>query len=512
LQNQILSQEVKKEWIAFCLIICLGLILRFSGLCFDSLWLDESYQSLAGASGHGPADFTSERNEKFLFHFAPPAPVPQMLQRFRSVDPLCPPLYALLLNRWITLFGAGDFTLRSLSAILSALSLLATFIFCRTWLGVKAALFAILLLAVSPFDIHYAQEARMYSLVMLLSLISTSSLLLFLRDFHKKGKIWPLPLYTVATCAAINSHYTALFLAAAQGCATTIYLCYRKSYRQLALMTVSWLSVALLWLPWVPMFLQSAGSRKESFYVSRTPDLIWPIKTLFLRLPLNWLIFLSGQRVVAYAAGLYATSACLLLAAARSTFSRDNDKRGELLALWVWALLPALGLWLIDVVENHRVVEVARYVIYTAPAISMLAGWGLASLLPNKKVFYAVLSLHLVFAACNLFYTHTVKQREPWQQMAETVEKLVPPDEMLVISQHYDIACLDRYLPQPRLQLGMSPAMGRDVVQTKLKAFKSFALITAQDGESIKDLVPGSFKIKQQVDLSHGLHLRLYVQ
>ena len=518
--------SAKKDLISFCLIILLAGVLRFSGNCFDSLWLDEGYQSLIGASGHGAAQFAPGKEEKLLFRFDKPAGTSEMLANFRKVDPLCPPLYALFLNRWICAFGDSDFVLRSLSAIISTASVLSLMLFARYLIGPKAALLAGLLQAASPFDIHYAQEARMYCLVVLCSVISGGSLLTILKSELKcRFQLWLLPLYAVSTAAMVNSHYTALFLAASEGFAVLAYLVFQRKWRMLAFLGISWTATALLCLPWLPMFLQSASSRKESFYVARQADLIWPFKAL-LRIPTNWLVFLSGQRVIAYAAGLYFSSTIFLLVSilglCRSASGRfwPQGQSGKVWhrrhlqfvigGLWIWALMPALGIWLVDLLENHKVIEVSRYLIFTSPAIYMLAGSGLMLLGQQKKILAGLLAAHLLFAGVNLIYTHSVQQREPWQEMARQVEELIPVDSTLIVSQFYDIACLDRYLSKPRLQTGMSPSMGREALDKVLENKSSFALLTAQEGESIKDFVPGRYKLTKQVDLSHGLHLRLY--
>lgn len=499
-----------QELILFSLIILLAATLRFTGICFDSLWLDESYQSMVGAFGHGPPNFTQPRAEKFLFKFENPASTAEVLSQFRSVDPLCPPLYAVLLNYWMKMFSGGDLAVRSLSALLSTLSVSGILFFCKSILNSRAAIFAGLLAAISPFAIHYAQEARMYSLVEFCAVLSGCSLILILKNDSIRQKTFLLlTLYIVSTWAMINSHYTSLFLAAAEGGCAVLYLLWKRRWALLLWLSLSWAATLLLWIPWLSLFLVSANSRKESFYVAREGTLLWPFYALFVRIPVNWLTFICGQRVVAYAVPTYA-GAAIFLANSLIMFLKPSREKFALGALWLWALVPALGLWLIDTVENHRVIEVARYTIFSAPAIFMLAGYGLSELISWRKFFIWLALIQVFFASVNLIYTHTVHQREPWKEMAATVEQLVNPDELLLISQHYDLACLNRYLTKPRLQQGVSPAMGQEQIANIVRNRQSFALITAQDGESIKSLIPTEFKLIKKVDYSHGLHLRLF--
>jgi len=62
----------------------------------------------------------------------------------------------------MSMLGQSDFVLRSLSAIISSLSVALLMVFAGSFWGQEQPFWAGLLNAVSPFDIHYAQEARMY--------------------------------------------------------------------------------------------------------------------------------------------------------------------------------------------------------------------------------------------------------------------------------------------------------------------------------------------------------------
>ena len=290
----------------------------------------------------------------------------------------------------------------------------------------------------------------------------------------------------------------------------------------------------LLWMPWFSIFLEAASVRTESFYVLRADSWWWPTWAVFARIPFNWIVFLAGKRVVAYAIPLYFTSAAFMISAAlsqtpqavRGLLARagvpaslwqsdpnpDPSGAGSChgLFLWNWAVLPPLVVWLTDVLEGHRVVEIARYVVATAPAVYMLAGAGLAAMMCWRKLALTVLIAHAALALINNAYAHAVPQREPWRRMAEIVESECKADDILLVSQHYDVVCLDRYLTRPRIQYGVSPPLGAAHIARLVSGQSRFWLLTSQDGEEIKSMMPPEFKICKQIDLHHGLHLRLY--
>ena len=68
-------------------------------------------------------------------------------------------LYYLLLRTWIH-FGESPFFIRSLSVVISAVTLLTLYWVARLLYDRRVALFAAALLAVNAYSIRYAQEAR----------------------------------------------------------------------------------------------------------------------------------------------------------------------------------------------------------------------------------------------------------------------------------------------------------------------------------------------------------------
>jgi uncharacterized membrane protein len=495
-----------RELAPFLLILLLAGLLRLAGITSDSLWLDEGYQTMTEATGQPLPDFFNAERKAFLFRYERAESLPVVLANFKNVDPLCPPLYAVLLNRWMHVFGTQDFAVRAMSALLSTISVAGTFLIARGLFGLPAAICAASLHAISPFDIYYAQEARMYSLAVLSAIISggTLSWLLF-----AQGRLRPViaVAYSAATCALINSHYTGLFTVAFEGLFSLWYCIRYRFWNRLAWLTGCWLGVLLLWLPWFDIFRHAAGNRTASFYVSRPGSLWWPFYALFIRMPVNWLTYLSGKQVIAYAIPIYVTAAALVANAVAFTRRQMNVR---IAFLWAWAILPAMLLWIIDVVESRKVIEISRYTITTAPAIYLLCGIAAAVMLRTRKWFKWILIAHAVFALVNIIGTHVVEQREPWKQLAQTVENKVGTDDLVLVSQYYNIACLDRYLTKPYVQVGISPALGAKYFADAISGRDRFWLITAQEGEAITSYVPRNYKLDSRFDFRHGLHLRYY--
>jgi hypothetical protein len=77
-----------------------------------------------------------------------------------------PPLYYTFLHLWLT-FGDSAAHVRTLSAIFGTLTIPVLFFIARRISGTPAGLIAALILALSPFNVRFAQEARMYTLLAL---------------------------------------------------------------------------------------------------------------------------------------------------------------------------------------------------------------------------------------------------------------------------------------------------------------------------------------------------------
>ena len=143
-------------------------------------------------------------------------------------------VYELLLHGWIGIFGDGLAAMRSLSALLDTLSIVAVFALTREMLGERtsevegyrgqvigfalgqvevAAAVASMFFAVNLVTIKYARELRMYPLVLLAVLLQVW---LFWRARQKPTLARLLPL-ALLTALALSIHFTASFMIVAEG-------------------------------------------------------------------------------------------------------------------------------------------------------------------------------------------------------------------------------------------------------------------------------------------------------
>lgn len=122
-----------------------------------------------------------------------------------------PPLYYLLLSLWMPLSGQSEFAVRFLSVIIGMTTVAAMYRLLRSTSS-SLALLTTLLLVLSPFHVRASQDARMYGLLALWSLLST----LFFVRLLKRGRAheW-FGFWLVVSLGMFTHYFMALVLAAA---------------------------------------------------------------------------------------------------------------------------------------------------------------------------------------------------------------------------------------------------------------------------------------------------------
>ncbi|MFB0534615.1 MAG: glycosyltransferase family 39 protein, partial [Anaerolineae bacterium] len=174
------------------IVLLLAATLRFYRLDGQSLWADEG--NSVALAGRNLADIT-----------------------YGAAYDIHPPLYYYLLHFWIQLFGTSEFAVRSLSAVIGILLVCLTFLLGRSLFNAWVGLVAAFLSAISPFQVYYSQEARMYILLAALSALSVYFFLKFVEaEAAGTGRQQSLSLwagfYILASVLALYTHYSFPFI------------------------------------------------------------------------------------------------------------------------------------------------------------------------------------------------------------------------------------------------------------------------------------------------------------
>jgi mannosyltransferase len=207
------------------LLAAVSVLLRV-GVIDTGLWIDEGLS-------YGIAD-------------RPLSDIPGVLRQDGS-----PPLYYMLLHVWLSVTGGhSEETLHALSLAFAILTVPVAYAFVRVLVSRRAAWIAALLFATNPFLTLYAQEARMYSLVALLSLTACAT---FAAAFAlRPGRRWTIA-FALAMTALLYTHNWALFLGAGLTIGFGALLALAADRRALLREgLIAAAVIALLYAPWLP--------------------------------------------------------------------------------------------------------------------------------------------------------------------------------------------------------------------------------------------------------------------
>ena len=112
-----------------------------------------------------------------------------------------PPFHYLFLNVWAKVFGSSESSLRMPSVISGVITAFVVWWWSSHWMSLGAAFVAGLVLALSPFHVHYSQEARFYAFLGLESALMWFGIWKLLTNPCKK---W----FFITLCVGIIGLYT----------------------------------------------------------------------------------------------------------------------------------------------------------------------------------------------------------------------------------------------------------------------------------------------------------------
>ncbi|MFZ0708338.1 MAG: glycosyltransferase family 39 protein [Candidatus Korobacteraceae bacterium] len=168
-------------------VIALAAVLRLMDLGAKSVWSDEAFSI-----------FLAKQSWFNFWHIVTSAEANMSL-------------YYLLLRGWIG-FSDAAWWVRLLSALMGVATVPVVYWLGKEMFSQRTGLLAALLLAINLFHIRYAQEARSYSLLVLLVSIS---FLAFLHCLKQRSRFWSA-CYLLSTAFALYAHFFAALVVLVQ--------------------------------------------------------------------------------------------------------------------------------------------------------------------------------------------------------------------------------------------------------------------------------------------------------
>jgi hypothetical protein len=341
-------------------------------------------------------------------------------------------LYYAILHLWLYI-GRGEASVRFLSVIPAALAVPVLYLVGKRLMGSAQALVAACLLSLNGYFLYYAQQARAYSLALLLVTLSS---LLFLKSIENPSRrTWVA--YVAISALAVHAHFFAAFVIVAHA----MSLPFAKSGlgRRTHAAAVAMLSVAVLCLPLVV------------FAATRNQGQLDSLKRIGPHALIAETAPLAGRSSTL--AALYVVALVWLLAAARragAAFPGTAD-RFRIAFLASWLLVPIIGSAIISIFSP---VFLSRYLIVSLPPLVLAVAGGLYSVGMPRVALVLGLAL-FVFSLRSVEMLYAQKDNEDWRATSAYLASVSRPSDGLVVYTMPARAPLDVYVGKTDLAMRM---------------------------------------------------------
>jgi mannosyltransferase len=338
-----------------------------------------------------------------------------------------PPLYYTLLHFWIRLFGTGEAQVRGLSLLCALAIIPLAWWAARALFGSRAGWIAAVAAALNPFLTQYAQEARMYALVALLSMLATTCFVYaYALDTGSARARRPwLAGFAVGVAAALYTHnWTLFFVAACAAAWLALYLLADRARRRELVHDglLGFGGAAVLYLPWIPITLyQAAHTGAPWSEVPSVARLAGVAGVLLGRMPQFVLLLAAGSGLLA------------LVAPAGRRLSAQGR---AVVALAIIAVVTVLLAWLSSQVSPAWA---NRYLAIALPAFLLLCAGGVANAGRLGLVGLAVVTIMWLGDGAPA-------EKSNVRTVAEAIAPSLAPGDLVISTQPETVPVLRYYL------------------------------------------------------------------
>jgi hypothetical protein len=368
-----------------------------------------------------------------------------------------------MMHFWVQVAGQSEFALRFPSVVAATLILPLLYALARRLLNEEAGFWAALLGSVSPFYLWYAQEARMYAWVAVLSLTSVYALVRLLQD---GPRFYHWFVYALATLALLYTHYSGFLLLAAEG---IVYGVCRgmhllRERGKAVVLVLGLLGVALVPLaPYVWRTLQMRGIfglRYRPLYLILAEA--WSSFSLGLRDPVIQPLWLTAPFLVVFSVGLGA----LFL----------SRRREPWVVCLGYLLLPILLLYGISLIKPNYMNP--RHLMVVSPAWELVMAYGMVTLRrrlwPGMVVVLVCVFAFRGWAIYDIFTLHAM-WKDDIRGLVRYIEGHAQPGDAIVLHHGVIRLTFDYYYdgPYPEAVIPRYD-LAYDIPEFRAKALEQF--------------------------------------
>lgn len=398
----------------FLVILLTGFFLRLYNISDKSIWVDEESS----------------------IHFA--SKTPKNIIKYADKE-THPPLYYLILHYWLELFGDSEESVRFLSLLFGVAAIFLIYKVGELLFNKEIGLLSSLILAISAFHIHHSQETRMYSLMVMLALLS---IYFFIRVLKEK-KIWILVFYLVSSTLLMYSHIYGLFVIAAQN----IYFILARKDIKITIKKWAILQAILLavFIPWIYVLAGQIIGLKTGEFVS----LEWLEKPTLLELFETFWVYTYYKLGTLILFLILALGSFLTFNKIKGKHKFNSDlKSNYLLIVWLLTpvILPFLISWIIMPIYSPK------YTIAASLAFYLLVARGISKI-RSRNLKIIVIAIVIVLSLMCVKYYYDEKSPEPWRDVAGYVDRNAEGGDLVIMIPYYTKESLQRYSEREDIEI-----------------------------------------------------------
>ena len=351
---------------------------------------------------------------------------------------------------WLEWAGHSEFALRFVSVWFGVLAVALLWRLARRLeLSPATASAGALLMAISPYAIWHSQDARMYSILLALTLASTWLMV----EALQRGR-WPVWfLYVAVSWLALHTHYFAIFVLVGQNCFVIGRALLMPRVRFSAVQWVQWqLVLGFFYLPW----FFTASETLTGYGGNGDSPGFWAMAQRSLA------VFAAGESIpVGWRMGVAISAGLLLLLGGFALWREGGSRRRTLfLLLLLWAV-PVLATW---ASSQSRPIFNERYLIAAAPPFYVLLAVAITYIIRNSQLAIryippVLLGLLLLFSLSNHFSNPAYSKTRGWRELAVAFQRFSAglPAEQVRLAQNFPDPTIWYYYTGPVEHIVLPP-------------------------------------------------------
>jgi len=420
------------------------------------------------------------------------------------------PFYHILLHYWIATFGNDVYTVRLMSYILFVICVPFVYLLSRTVLSRKWSLFVVALFIFSPFVNWYANEARMYTL---LALMSLANQYFFVRIMQARKNSWPW--YILTTVVGAYSHYFFFFNLLTQA---IFFLVYKKKFPKKTFSKLVGTAIILIAAisPWIYYFISEGAAGNTR------PLIELPSAINFFNAYSQFLFGFQNSTINTFLLSLWPLTVIVAFLIVRR-FIRPSP---QLHFIAFAAFVPPLLAFLLSFLITPFFLP--RYMFAVVAPLLIVIVWIIS--IASKRAAFISIAIALV-GTITLAVIQTISStnpvRESYYQVTQDIERSATPSDVVALSSPFTVYPFEYYYDGPtqvktlpnwdRKQQGSVPPYNAEQIDDQVNSLKKghdkiYLLLSYDQGyeENLRNYFANRYELLSQTDYTPSMKLLVY--